>query len=74
MHREDPHLAASMQLQMIEIYDDCPYDLLIKGNGAGLERPKLRVREHPVRGPFCEGWHDLCGLVSIHTIIQVVQL
>jgi hypothetical protein len=64
--RSDLHanLTLSLHVEMIEIYDDHPYDLLAN------DKPRLRIREHPTRGPYCEG----CTSIMTDRVDDLVRL
>ncbi|CEP01607.1 hypothetical protein PBRA_008549 [Plasmodiophora brassicae] len=60
----------SLHLQMIEVYDDQPFDLLLPAHDEGQERVRLRVREHPVWGPYCES----CTTVRVESSDHLLRV
>lgn len=55
---------------MIEVYDDQPFDLLLPAHDEGQERVRLRVREHPVWGPYCES----CTTVRVESSDHLLRV
>ncbi|NWV20220.1 KIF14 protein, partial [Origma solitaria] len=50
-----------LEMSFFEVYNEKIHDLLVFKAENGLKKQQLRVREHPVLGPYVEG---LTGLVS----------
>ena len=46
---------ASVEMSMLEVYQERVYDLLGDGKGAGATKAGLKVREHPKHGPYVDG-------------------
>ncbi|XP_046376200.2 kinesin-like protein KIF14 [Haliotis rufescens] len=53
--RDKDKVKISVEISFFEIYNEKIHDLLMSSKDKGGKKPTLKVREHPVLGPYVEG-------------------